>query len=126
MKMTPEKAAEILLYTEGKFNKQEYEAFNMAMKALEQVPEILNAVSMIRAYRNEHSAYSDSEIEREIYRAYENCLLITQHLADEWDDGETEKHSNTDDVEIKQVTVVRQYGQNPTCITNLGELNLNL
>lgn len=33
MKMTPEKAAEILLYTEGKFNKQEYEAFNMAMKA---------------------------------------------------------------------------------------------
>lgn len=90
--MTPEKAAEILLYTEGKFNKEEYAAFNMAMKALEQVPELINAVNMIRAYRDEHLQYSDSETEREIYRAYENCLLITRHLADEWETDDVNEH----------------------------------
>ena len=85
-KLTPEKAEEILLFTEVKFSKEEYAAFNMALKALAQVPEIKRAVQLIYEFTAEYSPFSTSEVEREISHAYTRCYLAIKHLAEEWDE----------------------------------------
>ena len=85
-KLTPEKAEEILLFTNGKFSKEEYAAFNMALKALAQVPEVKLAVQLIKEFRDEYSPYSTNEVERNIYYAYDRCYMAIKHLAEEWDE----------------------------------------
>ena len=61
------------------------DAFNFALMALDQVPEILTAVDLIRQYRDEYDMASPDEMERNLFYAYERCYFTVRHLVDEYE-----------------------------------------